>query len=50
MEIPPEILNDNDTNSGTRMRGIFYPPVAGTYTFAVAGDSDAALFIGGDAK
>lgn len=44
MEIPSGL----DQNSGTRLRGIFYPPTSGTYTFAVAGDDDASLRFGAD--
>lgn len=44
MEIPQSL----DENSGTRLRGFFYPPTSGSYTFAVAGDDEAILLMSTD--
>jgi len=40
MEIPCNL----DTNSGSRLRGYFYPPTTGNYRFAIVGDDAAVLF------
>ena len=40
MEIPCNL----DKNSGSRLRGYFYPPTTGNYQFAIAGEDSAVLF------
>jgi len=44
MEIPVNM----GVNSGDRMRCYFYPPVTGSYTFAVASDNDSMLLFSAD--
>ncbi len=44
MEIPQSL----DINSGTRLRGLFYPPTTGNYTFAVASDDYSVLLLSTD--
>jgi xyloglucan-specific exo-beta-1,4-glucanase len=42
------VPRDWNDNYGTRVRGYLYAPVTGMYTFWVAGDNDADLFLSTD--
>ena len=44
MEIPQNL----DVSSGDRLRGYFYPPTSGNYTFAVASDDSSSLLFSTD--
>ncbi len=44
MEIPQNL----DVSSGDRLRGYFYPPTTGSYTFAIASDDNSILLFSTD--